>query len=87
MGQHDLRIITRLVAQHRHEVCCLTAGVHADAGHAATSAGIAIGDVRHVLTDIAGLCREKGWDFRALVRHVTASPGRAGEREQSPAEP
>ena len=52
MGQHDLRIITRLVAQHRHEVCCLTAGVHADAGHAATSAGIAIGDVRHVLTDI-----------------------------------
>jgi len=77
MVQRDLKIITRLVEQHRGELSCLTAGEHADARQLAPPADISLGDVMDVLTGVAELCREKGWDFRALSRRITLGTGPA----------
>jgi hypothetical protein len=76
MAQPDLKLIAKLVKQHRNEVSCLTAGEHADARKAASPVDISMGDVMDVLTDLADLCLEQGWDFHALAGQVPAGPGR-----------
>jgi hypothetical protein len=75
MAKPELKIITRLVTQHRSEISCLTAGEHAAARTAAPAAGISVGDVMEVLAGIADLCQDRGWDFRALARRIQAGDG------------
>ncbi len=79
MATPALKLIARLVTQHRNEVSCLTAGAHAAARTLVQAAGIAIIEVENVRSGIADLCREKGWDFRALARRIPASDERCAQ--------